>query len=165
MPIPHADTALQRLFASTDRSGGSDACWPWTGAINSSGYGVLEIGSRTDGSRRLARAHVLTYRLAYGAPPPDKPCILHTCDNPPCCNPRHLWTGTVADNQADMASKGRARGPRGEKQGNAKLCEADIRAIRAAARTTSGADLARQYGVSRSTICLILKRRNWAHLA
>jgi hypothetical protein len=55
-------------------------------------------------------AHVLAYRLAFGHPPPDKPCILHVCDNPSCCNPAHLWAGTAADNNVDMARKGRHGG-------------------------------------------------------
>lgn len=65
--------------------------------------------------RTIHLRHVLAWVDAHGMlPPPEKPCILHTCDNPPCENPDHLWAGTRADNNADMHAKrrhdnGRAR--------------------------------------------------------
>jgi len=102
-------TLEERFHSGVDRSSGPDVCWPWMRAVNRQGYGEISVGSRTDGSRTLLRAHVLAYRLAFGDPPPDKPCILHSCDNPPCCNPRHLWAGTKADNIRDSVRKGRHR--------------------------------------------------------
>ena len=153
-----------RLHDGVDRSGGPDACWPWTLCTNEYGYGLLRVGSLVDGSRRMARVHVLAYRLAFGDPPPDKPCILHTCDNPPCCNPSHLFTGTVADNNADMVAKGRARHPNGESNSQAKLTEDAVREIRALGNGARGVELAKRFGVSRSLICHIQKRRKWAHL-
>lgn len=96
-----------RLAAGIDQTGGPDACWPWKRATNNQGYGIFTIGSPVDGHQRRSLAHRLVYQLTFGDPPPDKPCILHTCDNPSCCNPRHLWAGTVGDNNEDMARKGR----------------------------------------------------------
>lgn len=162
-PTPRSIEA--RLLNGIDRSGGPDACWPWMLATNEYGYGLLRLGSIIDGSRRMARAHILAYRLAFGAPPLDKPCILHTCDNPRCCNPRHLWAGTVADNNADMVMKGRARHPNGESNTQAKLTEDAVREIRALGNGVSGVELAERFGVSRSLICHIRKRRKWVHLA
>lgn len=112
VPIPHADDALQKLLSGVDRSGGPNACWPWVRFTDKHGYGRVWVGSRTDGSLQKIGTHVLAYRLTFGDPPADKPYILHTCDNPSCCNPNHLWTGTQADNLADMAAKRRGGGSR-----------------------------------------------------
>jgi hypothetical protein len=150
-------TLEQRLDHYIDKSGGPDACWPWTASTNT-GYGQMTWKRKPD------RAHRLMWVLHHGPIPPDKPHILHRCDNPPCCNPAHLWAGTNADNIADMVAKKRARGggQRGEDSGNAKLTLIQVRAIRAA--TGMQRDTAKRFGVSLSTVNSILRGRNWRHL-
>lgn len=74
-------------------------CWEWTGAIRKDGYG--QCGRRG--------AHRAAYEHAYG-PIPKGMFVCHSCDNPPCCNPAHLWIGSSHDNLVDCALKGRARG-------------------------------------------------------
>lgn len=88
-------------------------CWPWQGQRNNHGYGRFQV--RTDRPesgrpRRIAYertyAHRQAYELVFG-PIPEGLRVLHRCDNPPCCNPAHLFLGTQRDNVMDMWRKGR----------------------------------------------------------
>lgn len=90
-------------FQYIDRGGGLFACWPWQGNRNEDGYGRLS-------PRRgvIIMAHRYAYERYIG-PIPENLKLLHSCDNPPCCNPAHLFIGTQADNVADMIKKGRGR--------------------------------------------------------
>lgn len=83
-----------------------DDCWEFDGNRAAHGYGSVRKGDQY-GTRA---AHRLAYEAVHG-PIPDGLEICHTCDNPPCINPDHLWAGTHADNMADKVAKGRARGP------------------------------------------------------
>lgn len=80
-----------------------DGCWEWDGYQMPNGYGLIFHS----GAPRLV--HRAAYEVWVG-PIPDGLCILHRCDNRACFNPKHLWLGTVADNQQDMAAKGRGAG-------------------------------------------------------
>lgn len=88
-----------RFWAKVDRRG-PDECWPWSGSRKPRGYGHFIIG------RRDHNAHRLAYELANG-PITDGMHVLHSCDNPPCCNPAHLFLGTHTDNMHDMRLKSR----------------------------------------------------------
>lgn len=83
----------------------SGECWIWQGSKNYLGYGFYSLGSRKDGTRKRVLAHKYAYTQIHGEP--DKPCVCHSCDNPSCVNPDHLWPGTYRDNTLDMVSKGR----------------------------------------------------------
>src|SRR5882724_7709102 len=89
-------------------------------------------------------AHRIMWRLTHGEIPPDRPFVLHRCDNPLCVRPSHLFLGTHADNMKDMVRKGRSS--RGERHHASKLNEDKVRAIRADSRTLSA--IASDYKIS-----------------
>lgn len=84
---------------------GPDQCWEWMGAkTGRDGYG--RVGGQ--------RAHRVSWEIANGRPIPEGLIVLHSCDNPPCVNPRHLSVGTNTDNMRDASAKGRLKNGRGE---------------------------------------------------
>jgi hypothetical protein len=119
-PSGEAEGVAAKFWARIDTSD-PNGCWPWKGPFNSGGYGHFQEGRRGP----MTRAHRRAYQLAKG-PIPDGLLVCHTCDNPPCCNPAHLWLGTSADNKKDAISKGRAVNPptlRGEKNGASRITD------------------------------------------
>lgn len=150
-----------RLWTKVNRSGGDDACHPFMGSRNADGYGHIGVGGG-----KIDTTHRVAYRLCVGPLAPGAR-VLHKCDNPPCCNPRHLFLGTQAANVADMIAKGRHVAPKGAASGNAKLNDEQVRAIRSSpgVATLKGRhSLAVRYGVSFSTISGIHYRRSWKHI-
>jgi len=90
-------------FLSHIAIAGPDDCWEWTGYRKPSGYGWR---SNTPGKARWAFAHRLAYFLHFKVDPGEL-CVLHKCDNPPCCNPNHLFLGDRDANNKDRMRKGR----------------------------------------------------------
>lgn len=151
MPQPLAE----RFWPKVDKRG-PDECWVWNGRRNQRGYGKLRLDDR-----RYRGAHRISWFLAHGEWPDLFVC--HSCDNPPCVNPAHLWLGTNDDNIADRLAKGRPPGPaRGEANRTAKLTPVQVLEIRAAGGR--GADLARRFGVTNTTISHIRLGKTWRHL-
>ena len=89
---------IARFEAKVDRSGGADTCHPWRGGTDDDGYGVI----RLDG--KAHKAHRVAFFLAHGRWP--EPCGLHSCDNPPCCNVRHLFEGNCSAEQQGPRAQG-----------------------------------------------------------
>lgn len=146
----------ERFWARVDKTTTPDGCWPWTGARDSNGYGNLTI----DGEYK--KAHRVAYELAIG-PVPEGHEVLHRCDNPPCCKPADLFTGTIGDNMQDKAQKGRA--PRGESHPNAELTEEDVREMRRLREEGwSLNQLADRYGRDKANISLIVRGLSWKHI-
>lgn len=111
MAGPAKKPLADRLWPKVDKSGGAAACWPWTAARDPKGYGTI----RSDIGRANKFAHRAAWEVTNGAIP-DGLLVCHRCDNPPCCNPAHLFLGTHADNMADCSAKGRTC--RGDRHGS-----------------------------------------------
>jgi len=163
-------------FWSHVQIGDGLACWEWQRSrTDRGGYGKLW----RDG--KLVRAHRVAWELTYGQIP-EGSLVLHRCDNPPCCNPAHLFLGTHQDNHADMHAKGRymtakrrsgyrasARklrgraGLSGERNGRAVLSALQVADIRARylAGGISQSRLGSEYGVSQVMISHIVLGRSW----
>lgn len=149
------DDLVTRLWRKVDKT---CDCWIWTGYVNPDGYG--QIGIR---GQKVSSTHRVAYALTYGLIPEGMK-VLHRCDNPPCCNPEHLFLGTQADNVADMINKGRHKAHAGEKAPAAKLSATEVEAIRqdpASRPGVSKVELARRYNVRVQVIYNILKGKTY----
>lgn len=147
---------IDRFWSKVDKSGD---CWEWAGAKNHNGYGRFHLPVKQ------CRAHRFSYILTHGHIPPGM-CVCHTCDNPGCVNPDHLWLGTIADNMKDKERKGRSMHPRGESLPQSKLTEKQVLEIRAKyiPFKYSLSRLAREYNINNVTVHDIITRRRWKHI-
>lgn len=124
-------------------------CWEYTNRQDKYRYGEIIVGGRT-GKHKLV--HRLMYKHFNGVIPEGK-LVLHRCDNPPCCNPAHLFLGSHQDNIDDKVKKNRAYRSRGEKSGMHKLTTEQVKAIKEDSR--SNKEMTIIYGVAKSTISMI----------
>lgn len=146
-------------------------CWLWIAAVCSGGYGCIGESK----TRRVLQAHRVSWELHCG-PIPEGKWVLHKCDVRRCVNPEHLFLGTVKDNGADMAAKGRSnRGQKwkqknpgigfavkGSDHHNSKLLESDV--VEIIKSEEKGIVLASKFGVSKSVISQIQNRKRWKHV-
>jgi hypothetical protein len=146
MTNTQAESFLRSMIKKTDK------CIEWNLGRVSAGYGVVSL----PGSVKYA--HRMSFEIFNGKIPPNHK-VLHRCDNPPCVNPRHLFSGTQKDNIDDMVKKGRhARvGLHGSKNGSAKLNEVLVAKIRSAKPGMSYTGLALRFGIPKSTAFYVCK--------
>jgi len=168
---------LTRLWENIQQCGHEDlcpyCCWPWLKQRDKDSHGIISIAY--NGRNQGYRVARIVWELWHGRPLVDTLLACHFCDNPPCCNPAHIWPGTHQQNHRDAMAKGRdARGlnsgvntkpeafPRGERHHKAKLTEQDVRDIREAHRQGRSAYyLQNLYPVSKPTIQAILDYVTW----
>lgn len=160
--MPHKITPLEvRFWAKVDKLG-EDECWPWKASLTAAGYGQIQ-------HPRLGRpvvANRVSWELANGRVIPDGLMVCHRCDNPPCVNPKHLFLGTMLDNQRDSIAKGRHTAPPrflGTKHHSAKLTDDQVAAIRTDRRPQRV--IAKDYGLSQATVWAVRNWKTWTHLA
>lgn len=150
IPIPQIDTDFFMARCNVDPDTG---CWVWQRSHHmQKGYGNFRWKKRTHS------AHRESYR-AHNGPIPDGMVVMHSCDNPACCNPAHLLLGTQADNLKDMRDKGRQA--RGEAS-RSVLTNADVMAIRQS--RLPHRDLAASLGCDEETVRLARTGQTWPHL-
>jgi hypothetical protein len=144
----------EKFWRKVDRTGGPDSCWVWLAGRNKNDYGVFNINRRQYIASRLA-FEFSGGELKLGL------MVLHTCDNPPCCNPKHLVAGTNLDNVLDMVAKGRQ--DRGVSRYNAKLTPEKVIGIRRSyqAGELDQYELSERYGVSQTAIWNIIHYKRW----
>lgn len=138
---------------------GHDECWEWRGGKNKAGYGKVTIDGKKVG------AHRLSFMIAHGEHSiPKTHHVCHSCDNPGCVNPMHLWLGTDYDNVQDMVEKRRCR--YGGDNHNAKLSPEKVKDIRNLFLTGEYTKkcLSRLYEVSQDTISDCISGKTWMHV-
>ncbi len=159
------DKDIDRFWGKVSKVKTEKGCLEWYRPA-SDGYGTFKLDSVT------IRPHRLAYELTYGEIPKDL-FVCHTCDNPLCCNPEHLWLGNNQDNQLDMSKKGRynhdanyKRGSKGTKNVKAKLTEKDVLEIRNLYKDKSNTikEISTKFGVCGNTIRDVATGRFWSHI-
>ena len=161
-------------FWSYVKVGSETECWPWqTARTTATGYGRFSLQGRGVVASRVA------FRLFHGRDAAGFVC--HTCDNPPCVNPTHLFEGDGAANYADCRAKGRTNNASGDRHGlrvhperrargnrnpRTRLREWQVREARDLYLTGgwSQTDLAKRYGVTREVMSLAIRGATWKHV-
>lgn len=135
---------------------GEDECWEWTAFRTDTGYGQFGIRNT------LWKAHRVAWMLTHKKNPKDS-FICHHCDNPPCCNPKHLFVGNNQLNMQDKARKGKSNG---ELNNANKLTSDEVIEIRNlySQKEHSMNKLSEIFGVSRGCISKIIHRKTWRHI-
>lgn len=159
-------TLAERFWAKVDKDGPVPAhapelgpCWVWTAAVNEHGYGVM----RPEGQRTGPTVKAHRVALIIDGRDPGKLHVLHSCDNPPCVNAKHLRAGTNQQNADEMVAHDRHA--RGMRSGTRKLDDDAVREIRRrAAAGELHREIAASFGVARVTVTNVCNGKTWAHL-
>lgn len=129
----------------------NEVCWEWTASLNHSGYGVFApLATHKNG--KIEGAHRYSWKLHYGEIPKGK-YVCHSCDNPKCVRPDHLFLGTQRENMDDMIDKGRFK---------SKLTIEDVKFIKSSRLTQ--VKLAAKFGVRQTTISNVITGHAWGHV-
>jgi hypothetical protein len=153
------DTSTRARFWSKVSILGSSDCWVWTASANRKGYGKFRLNN----PRRTATASRVAYEMHTGKYV-GKAFVCHSCDNPPCCNPSHLWLGDSMSNSMDSCAKNRNKVPlsKGQDNGNAVLTEDDVAKIRICfSLGENNCEISRKFGVTHQNVWRIRHGKNW----
>lgn len=136
---------------------GPHDCWEWTAAVRrkDEGYGAFWMDGRHQPASKVA------WILTHGDLPVGLQ-VLHRCDNPPCCNPAHLFIGTSQQNNADKVKK--MRHVFGERVVTCRLTPAQVKEIRKLKKTKTGPEIAELFGITVAYVGEICRRESWKHL-
>lgn len=151
-------TSLGSFWANIVKGESPDDCWGWSAASHIQGYGLHRVcGDQW-------RANRISWVIHFGPIPPN--CdILHSCDNPPCCNPRHLRLGDAKENIRESVEKGR-HASCGSNNPQAKLTEEKVLEMRRLHRVEGVKlmEIAARFGVSKATASMAISGRTWSYL-
>lgn len=137
----------------------TEACWEWQAGKFQNGRGSFKWRGRN------VQAYRIAWQMFNGRELRPGEYVLHHCDNPGCVRPDHLFTGTDLDNVRDKIAKGRERSARGDEHYQAKLTAETVQEIRRRFKAGErNSDLAKEFGVTRATICDLIYRRTWDHI-
>jgi len=145
---------IERFWSYVDIKGFFD-CWEWQGFIDKDGYGQFWLNGK------IILAHRLAYELYYGAIP-EGTQINHRCNNPKCCNPFQLYSGTQQDNMNDKVRV--SRQAKGESHGMVKLTEKQVLEIRENKDNLSQRKLAKIFGIHQGQVWSIHNNKTWKHI-
>lgn len=152
--LPYARTFFYAALASE-----TDECIVWPFSRDAKGYAMFALPGY-----KSRRGHRLIYQIATGETLGHEELVMHSCDNPPCLNPRHLSKGTNADNLGDMVRKGRSH--HGQRHYMTRLSEDQARQVRELRRRgVPSTAVAEQFGISASSVRSIASGETWKHLA
>ena len=131
-------------------------CWEWVSGKDWDGYGIFTIYGIS------YKVHRLVYELIYGIIP-EGLCVCHHCDNPSCCNPKHLWLGSSSENNTDRHNKGRDNFARGNQLPQTKLNQYQVNEIRKLYITNkyTQKELGKRFGVCGANINKIINNITW----
>lgn len=158
--------AVARFWSFVCKAG-DDECWPWLGFKTEKGYGMfsgLAKELKTQRTNRIAWMLSNVVRATNGL------MVCHSCDNPPCCNPAHLFLGTHTDNMQDALKKGRLSCLRpggvpepksGAEHSCARLSPSQVEEIRSLHGVESATATARRFGISRGNVWMIQTNKTW----
>lgn len=162
--------SIKEAFDRRAKSLRDNGCLIWLGSKTTAGYGRFKLRGKH------YAAHRTSYLIHHG-PIPEGMVVCHSCDNPSCVNPAHLWIGTHADNQRDCTVKNRrATGsrhrsalypdkiPKGAQTGRASLTPDQVREIRRLAGTMSQQKIADLFKTPQTNVSRIIRRKTWKHI-